>query len=446
MNWYRDPIRLAEEVARHGSVNAAARENDTAETTVRRWTQRHRITLPHPNTPKSTTSAPPEQAEPSELAAMRRRLERALADSRALKAENRELARGANLLDDVRDLLSPVVDGLVLPKPRTVRPSKPRKQPVSLVLHLCDLHWGEIVDPDLVSGDNAYSPEIAARRLQHGVDTTLLWIDNYTQLAGVDEVVVVVNGDTVSGQHIIHPDSADEYARIAKQVLDAGLVVAQAIRDIASNVRRVRVIGTQGNHPRSTRRMPTGRARSETSWETLLHEFVAALLIRAENVEFHIARGYKTHVRIGPSIWAFAHGDAMKGGGGNLGIPAYALKRTHDATRDRSVTRARSSDTLGIDDIVKHTRVGHFHLYTKWQVGEGDIAIAPSPKGVDPFVTDLLEKYSPAGFLLEAVHPEHDVIGDHVISVQHIMDASGPCRYSWGALEDGTPAAALMAR
>lgn len=436
MTWYRDRAQLQAALDEHGSVRAAAKATGTARGTLRDWAQRYELT---------PASVPPAAAEPADLAAMRRRLERSLAEQRSLQAENRELARGENLLDDIRDLLAPVVAGLVLPKPRNVRPAKPDKTPVSLVLHLCDLHWGEIVDPDLVSGDNAYSPEIAARRLQHGIDTTLLWVDNYTKLAGVDEIVVVVNGDTVSGQHNIHPDSADEYARIAKQVLDAGLVLAQAIRDLASNVRRVRVVGTQGNHPRSTRRMPTGRARSETSWETLLHEFVAALLVRSENVDFHIARGYKTHVRIGPSTWAFAHGDAMKGGGGNLGVPAYALKRTHDATRDRSVTRARSPlTTLGLDDVVKHTRIGHFHLYTKWQVGEGDIAITPSPKGVDPFVTDQLEKYSPAAFLLEAVHPEHDVIGDHVIGVQHIMDASGDCRYAWGALTDGTPAAALM--
>lgn len=444
MTWYRDPARLAAEVAKHGSMRAAAAANGAHDTTVARWAKRYGVVSGHPSTPNASVapSAPP--AEPAELAAMRRRLERAQADARALKAENRELARGENLLDDVRDLLAPVVAGLTLPAPRTVRPPKPRKQPVSLVLHLSDLHWGEIVDPDLVSGDNAYSPAIAARRLQHGIDTTLIWVANYRELAGVDEVVVVVNGDTASGQHIIHPDSADEYARIAKQVLDAALVVAQAIRDIASNVPRVRVIGTQGNHPRSTRRMPTGRARSETSWETLLHEFVAALLAQATNVSFHISRGYKTHIRIGPSMWAIAHGDAMKGGGGNLGIPAYALKRTHDATRDRSVTRARSNALGALDDVVKHTRVGHFHLYTKWQVGEGDIAITPSPKGVDPFVTDQLEKYSPAAFLLEAVHPEHDVIGDHVIGVQHIMDDLGPCRYNWGALTDGSPAVALM--
>jgi hypothetical protein len=190
--------------------------------------------------------------------------------------------------------------------------------------------------------------------------------------------------------------------------------------------------------------MPTGPARSETSWETLLHEFIAALVAQVPNVTSRIARGYRITERIGPSMWAWMHGDAMKGGGGQLGIPAYALKRAHDSAREQSLTLAQMQHAFGLDEIIRHSRYSHFHLYTKWQIGNGDTAITPSPKGVDNFVTDVLAKYTPAGILLEVVHPQHDVIADHLIGLQHIMDADSPCRYSWGAMRDESPAVERM--
>lgn len=390
-----------------------------------------------------------EMVDPGVVAKLRRELARKDVELKQARLEVRASAAATNLLEDVRDALAPVIEACTIDPPKATpqkagkRPQKRSQQPVALVLHLTDLHWGEIVDPNTINGVNAYSPEIAARRVQHAIDTTLAWVDNYEQLGGVSEIVLAVNGDTVSGQHVIHPDSADEYARIATQVLDAALIIAQAAGDLAARVPRVRIIGTQGNHPRSTRRMPTGKARTETSWETLLHELVAAFLVKHSNIDYTIASGYRVICQIGPSTWAFAHGDAMKGGGGALGIPAYGLARSHGANREQSVTLAAMSDA-GVGGIVKHSRFGHFHIYTSWGMGNGDATLCPSPKGVDSFVLDALGKISPAQVLLEAVHPVHDVIGQHLIGLQHVMSGEGGCRYRWGAGR-GVPAATLLA-
>jgi hypothetical protein len=76
-----------------------------------------------------------------------------------------------------------------------------------------------------------------------------------------------------------------------------------------------------------------------------------------------------------------------------------------------------------------------------WQVGAGTVGIDPALKGVDSFVVDNLERYSPAGQVIEAVHPEHGIIGAHLVSVQDIMDESSACGFTWGALDDqGTTA------
>lgn len=429
---YRDAEWLRNELEKHGSLNGIARAHGIARSTLQRWRRKHQI----------------EQLDAErvdELGALVRAhqtIERKNTELNLLKRQVKHLTKNANVIEDVRDMLAPVVAERVLPKPRKPIVERSRyPKPLSMVWHLTDLHFGEIVDPRTINGLNAYSPGIAARRVQHAVDTILKLADNYSA-HGVREIVVAVNGDTIGGA--IHPESAEYYARVGKQTLDAATVIAQVGYELASSFETVRFLCTQGNHPRSTHRMPTGSARISTSWETMLHEFAAALLTKAENVSFELAQGYTLDTWIGPSRWAFSHGDAIAGGGGQLGIPAYGLKKQHDANREWSIILAQMNENALADDVVRHTRTGHFHTYFQWQAGAADIALAPSPKGVDPFVKDKLGRYSPAMFLVEVVHPDHDLMGSHLIDVQHVMDESSECRYAWGALETNEPVAAFV--
>ena len=441
-----DPQQIVDAAIEVGSLSELARQTGINRRTLQSRVNRAGLSVPvQTPQPLAYLPAAPE-ATPAELLDARRRLERAVTERNQLKALLKQATANANLLDDIRDLITPSLQAAPIKpaKPAVVAQRKRTKTGVSIVVHLTDLHWGEIVDPEQVGGLNAYSPEIAALRIQHIIDTIAKWVRNYDKLTGVEEIVFIVNGDTVSGQHNLHPDSADEYARIAVQVRDAAMVVAQAVSEVAPLVKRVRIFGTQGNHPRGTRKPPTGKAHTETSWETLFHELTAALLIRHRNVDYHVARSYRITTQIGPSTWAIMHGHMMKGGGGSLGIPAYGLKRVHDATRDRSITTAHLTELAdSMRNVVKHTRIGHFHLFTKWGVGEGTVGICPSPKGVDNFVTDALERYSPAAVLIEVVHPEHDIIADHLVSVQHIMSDVTPSRYIWGVTGSKSAAATL---
>jgi hypothetical protein len=439
--WYRDKAKLAAAIAEHGSLSEVERATGTSRNTLQTWATRYDLRSGHPCTPgggDARPAAPP--AEPAEIARMRRDLERKEAELRGLRAEVKHLAKHENMLEDIRDMIAPAITALELPPPKPLPArTRRRRKPLTLVWHATDLHWGEIVESRTINDVNAYSPQIAAKRLEHTVDTIMRLADNYEAEHGVDEIVLVQNGDGIGGS--IHPDSAEYYARAAKQVVDLSMVLAQVIHELASRFKKVRYLGTVGNHPRTTHRMPTGSARMETSWETLIHEMTAALTTRLRNVEFSIAQGYTLDAYIGPSRWAFSHGDATKGGGGQLGVPAYGLKRQHDANREWSLVLAELTEQT-IQSVVKHTRVGHFHTYMAWQAGAADIVLCPSQKGVDPFVKDALGKYSPPQTLVEVVHPEHDVIAHHPINLRHIT--SGTSRYVWGALETDQPAAKLM--
>lgn len=440
--WYRDEAMLRAAIGEHGGVSAAAKAHGVSRSTVQSWVSRFEIESVHPNTPGGAgLPAAKRVAEPAEIAAMRRQIDRKDAELRSLRVEVKHLAKRENMLEDIRDLIAPAITALTLPAPKQLpKRAAKRRKPVTLVWHATDIHWGEIVESSTIQDLNAYSPEIAAMRLQHTVDTILRLADNYEAEHGIDEIVYVENGDGIGGS--IHPDSAEYYARAGKQVVDFAMVQAQILVELAQRFPRVRYIGTTGNHPRTQpHRMPTGSSRQQTSWESLIHEMTAALVANHANIDFEIAQGYTITTQIGPSRWAFSHGDAARGGGGSLGIPAYALKKQHDATREWSLVLSQlAADSA--DRVVKHSRYGHFHTLFYWVAGAADICLCPSPKGVDSFVLDSLGKYGPPQFLVEVVHPEHDLIAQHPIDLTGI--GAGTSRYYWGSFESDQPAAMLM--
>lgn len=448
-----DPAELQRLVNEAGSIADAARSLGIAPQTLNSRCKKLGVQSPLRSGQTGVRAEEPEpegEADPLEVRDLNRRLDKARAENQLLRKQLRTSDKHHDLVRDVARILEPLVSDYTLPPVSAVPPPEPSRNGVTLVLHLTDWHWGELVDPATVDGLNAYSPAIAASRVQHVADVVAKWIDNYQRLHGVDELVIFELGDQASGQHNLHPDSADEAGRIAKQSLDVSLVEAMLIAELAPLVPKVTIEKpSSDNHTRSTRRPPTGQAALETSWGTMIAEMTAALLTRQPNVDMRVHRSYKAKRRIYDRTWAGAHGHMMKGGGGSLGIPVYALKRMHDATVARSITKARSQaveQQLAADmlsGVVQETRCGHFHFYAMWGVGDGRAGILPSLKGVDGFVVDQLEKYSPAGQVLEVAHPEHGIIAQHEIGVQHIMEPL-PCRYTWGALEDGHTAAAIF--
>lgn len=445
--WWWNPKLLRPRLAAAGSWSALAEQTGVPRTTLASAGRETGVTLEK----VLATAPPPKPADPVELVRASRDIDRLTRENASLRSQLKVSHKTVGVLDVLRREVVPSITRLALPNVGSAEPEQLKgRDPVTLVGHWNDWHWGEIVDPDTVSDQNAYDPDIAASRIRRLVDVTATWIENYSNLQGVDRLVIALNGDQFSGQHVIHPDSADEYARIAKQGVDCAMVTAQAVAMLAPLVPKISIEMPAGdNHTRSTRRPPTGKAALETSWSAFYAELMAALLINQPSVDVRIHRSYKAHVRIHDTTWAFAHGHGMKGGGGSLGIPVYALKRMHDGTVTRSVTRAKASQIEAslvkdaLAGIVRHTRIGHFHQFGCWQIGEGTAGIAPSLKGVDSFVVDQLERYSPAGALLEAVHPRYDIIGQHVIGVQDVMEESDH-GLVWGALEGRGTAASLM--
>lgn len=428
--------------ATHSSYKAVTRPDNGCERCWEIWLRR-----------------PPREALPHELAQADMKVNRAAAEVASLRARNKALATEANVVDTVRQILQPVIQREQLPPPDKIKHKTGNiKNPMTMVAPANDWHWGESVEGIHVEGLNEYSPAIAARRIQHWVDILLDWRDFYSSIGNVRKLIIPAIGDMFSGMHNIHPQIADEYAFIAKQSADASMVFAQAVREIAPYFDEIEIRCSAGsNHTRSTHKSSTGKSGLQTSWETGFYRDVDLLLWQVPNVRVVISTSYKTFFKAEGVPCAAAHGHMLKGGGGQLGIPAYALVRMFNATLAKQVVKARAiAEEYGAKGVraqeffsdlsfTERVFIGHFHTETLLPCSGGFIHIEPALKGTDPYPNDQLERYSPASQRMYVFHPERKLIGSHTIDMQRFVDPECESRYRWFDFEDDDwPASRIM--
>lgn len=396
----------------------------------------------------------PRTATPNELVYAERELEKAKARVTKYKTIAQSLARDANLMDDIKDHLEGFLDDVKI-NPISVAPPKPSKNdsPVTLVLGLSDGHLFDTVDPHTVNFQNNFNPNIALQRLERVVDVTTTWGQNYASFCGVDELVVLLNGDNVSNMDGIHPEESTDTARICKQVLNGAMVYAQVITELAQVFPKIRVVCSgDDNHSRTTKKQATSSVSRDTSWNTILNEFVAAHTIHLPNVEFCMGESYLTFFDVKGATWCLTHGQNVRGGG-MAGVPVNGLKKLNDIAVSKSVAAIKSADLDSIESLdeavalmrglVSVVLCGHHHQDFMMQQNGTEVRVMPSLKGPDTFSLDKLGKYNPAGQALYAVSADQGIIGDHTINLQDIM-AEGNVRYVMGALEGTMPSSHLL--
>ena len=231
------------------------------------------------------------------------------------------------------------------------------------------------------------------------------------------------------------------------------MVYAQVITELAQIFPKVRVICSgDDNHSRTTKRNSTSSVSRDTSWNTILNEFVAAHTIHLPNVNFHLGESYLTFFDVKGFTWCLTHGQNVRGGG-MAGVPVNGLKKLNDIAVSKSVAAIKSADLDSIetlDEAVELMRglvsvvlCGHHHQAYFMQQNGTEVRVMPSLKGPDTFSLDKLGKYNPAGQALYAVSSDLGIIGDHTIHLQDIT-TEDETRYIMGALEGTTPSAHLL--
>jgi len=448
---------------------------NVTETTIRRWAEKHNLKewyleeklkksqqdvkdlkglVDQLTKDLDAAESAPRTATPEELVAAERELEKARARVKKYKSIAQSLARDANLMDDIKDHLTGFLDDVKI-EPITVATPKPSvsSSPVSLVLGLSDGHVYDTVDPRSVNGQNNYNVNIASQRLERVVDVATTWGENYAAFCGVDEIIVLLNGDNISNMDGIHPEESTDAAKICKQVLNGAMLYSQVITELAQVFPKVRVVcSADDNHSRTTKKSATSSVSRDTSWNTILNEFIAAHTIHLPNVDFYMGESYLTFFEVKGFTWCLTHGHNVRGGG-MAGVPVNGLKKLNDIAVSKSVAAIKATDLEGIeslDDAVGLMRglvsvvlAGHHHQSFGMQQNGTEVRVMPSLKGPDTFALDILGKYNPAEQALYAVSADQGIIGDHTIHLQDIVTET-ESRYTLGALEGTTPSAHLL--
>jgi len=182
------------------------------------------------------------------------------------------------------------------------------------LLHLSDLHVGEVVRAEETGGINAYSPEIFQRRFRRMIAASINILPRWSADCDLQGVVVALNGDLISGD--IHDELRRTNALTAhEQVALATDEIAAGILQIADRFGQVLVTVTPGNHGRSTEKTHAKRMAA-LSYDTMVGNILTRQFANDSRITINLSSGPDILFSIfGWSILQ-THGDSMGTGGG----------------------------------------------------------------------------------------------------------------------------------
>ncbi|MGZ5836366.1 MAG: hypothetical protein ACXWJ5_09200 [Xanthobacteraceae bacterium] len=279
-----------------------------------------------------------------------------------LRLALREAERRTSAAEDHRASILGLNVGPVEPtvKPRGKISKHSGKQAV--VLHLSDLHVGEVVNRDEVMGVNEYDRDIAAKRIGRlfntaSILTTSAWPGSD---AAPSKVCVLLGGDLISG-HGLHPEHAEtdagtayEQCKWAAEYIAAGtLRLHLDLKEHFGRVVPIEMISVVGNHGRMTFGKPRTKLVSIQSYDTLVSDFVEAALKQYPTITHYRPRGFDAYFDVVGWPALLTHGDRMGSGGGTGFIgPMATIVKGHRKIIDTEHRQRRP---------VRWVFSGHFH-------------------------------------------------------------------------------------
>lgn len=228
----------------------------------------------------------------------------------------KELGQTKRALEEVSGLMQRPIDA-----PTWTLPKPGRKNRAIGLLHVSDIHGGEVVKVDEVNGLNAYDLDICRRRLRTLFGATIEILPRWASDCKLDGIVVALNGDLVSGD--IHDELRETNALTAQQqVYFVADELAAGLEKLVDKFGALKVVVTPGNHGRSTKKTHA-KNTAGLSYDTMI----------GEQLRRHFNRDKRVTVIVSPSRdaeyeilgWKVlqTHGD--QGGGGGQGFAGPML-------------------------------------------------------------------------------------------------------------------------
>ena len=308
------------------------------------------------------------------------RLRIALADAKATTRKYQEVLSNQVLEDRLVEVFRERI-GTFAPPPLVAPPtcnvlSKIGVPPESAVLVLSDLHFGQRVSVAQTNNQGNYNPRIACERLYYMQQKVIDVLA--TTPAGCDELVVLLLGDIVHGA-LNHGAEREDHAVVADQFQLAVWSLHQFLANLALRVPSIRIYTVVGNHGRwpNQKRMPTVQRYSNLDHLVYCALQLTLVLQGLNNVTVHLNEAPRQFVDIKGSRFVCQHGDVIRGGDKQFGVPIHSLTRDVNAT----LQRAAANDEQPADYFV----MGDKHKSISLPLGRGEYIVNGSMVGSDEF-------------------------------------------------------------
>lgn len=307
------------------------------------------------------------------------------------RATIRQLAHELELSEARHDFLDSIrEDNPTFAPP--VRPKSKKRDEAAIVILASDWHYGEVVEPDTVSGLNAFDLKEAERRVG------LFWSRIPARIeairkdgAEVTTVVLWMGGDLMTGRLHDYKTSMPptSEARALRGIFRDGI---KWMLD-ECQIKQMVIPCSYGNHGRTSERKKIS-VGAENSFEWMIYKDLEDEFRGESRVRFEVSDGDLLYLDVFDRTIRFHHGDAIRGGNGIGGL-APPMMRAH--ARWNASKRA---------DL---TCVGHFHQLCDF----GAVMVNGSIKGYDAYAQHMGFSSEPPQQWLFSVMKDRDVWRRH---------------------------------
>jgi hypothetical protein len=340
----------------------------------------------------------------------RRRI--AMAEARESKKKYLEVladrALEDRLVDIFRERIQPFTAPSAPPPPQFWPVPKVGRQPESAVLLISDTHIGQVVSTSQTNGFGYYNPRIFAERLHYIQDQVIEIIGQCS--TGVDELHVMLLGDIVHGG-LNHGAEREDNCLIADQFQLAVWCLHQFLASLAFRLPTLRVTTVVGNHGRwpGQHKMPSKNRYSNLDYLVYSSLQLSLQAQGLTNISMELNDAPKQLIEIKGSRFLAAHGDHLRGGDRQFGVPIHSMTRDVNAVGQRYA----AADEPGIDYFL----VGDKHRSMSLPLARGEYIVNGSLVGVDEFAMSFAP--GEAMQLLFGVHPKLRKTWSFPIKVSH---------------------------
>jgi hypothetical protein len=273
------------------------------------------------------------------------------------KAANESKDRAICEVERLREQLSTTLDIVDCPTDLAILPPPVAAVSTSVPILLCsDWHCGAVVRPESVNGLNEFDVGIFHERAQGLFRNALKVVSMVRSSVTVAEMVVWLGGDMIDNH--LHPEQVQlQELSPTQQLIECERAIVAGLNYLLEHgdFERLIVPCSHGNHGRTTQKMQADNSHA-TSYEWLMYQSLRRHFRNEPRIQWQIADGNVTYVKVLGNVLRFHHGDACRYQGGIGGLTIPLTKWIH-----------RADQAIRAD----HTFQGHFHQLTlgpNWSV------------------------------------------------------------------------------